>query len=160
MFNYAIVIASDTRSTGQKQDFCIDQIKEMLKEPDYNCIYENIVADEIDQLKEEFIKLSDDKNVNLIISSGGTGLAKRDITPEATKEVIDKEVPGISMAMALASKEKTPMWMLSRATSGIRKDSLIINLPGSPKAVKECLEAILPALYHGLEILNGSVGQH
>ncbi|MDO5026442.1 MAG: MogA/MoaB family molybdenum cofactor biosynthesis protein [Tissierellia bacterium] len=160
MFNYAIIIASDTRSKGENKDLCADKIKSILKDSDYNLVYQNIIADEIEDLKAELIALSDEKKVNLIITSGGTGLAKRDVTPDATLAVIDRQVPGISMAMALASREKTPMWMLSRAVSGIRKETLIINLPGSPKAVEECLQAVLPGLYHGLEIINRIVKQH
>ncbi len=160
MFNYAIVIASDSRSGGEKEDLCAQEIKELLDDDKYTCVYENIVPDDISVLKDEMMMLADEKKVNLIITSGGTGLAPRDNTPEATKAVISKEIPGIAMAMALASKEKTPYWMLSRATSGIRGKTLIINLPGSPKAVRECLEAVLPALYHGLEILNAVITQH
>lgn len=160
MFNYAVIVASDSRSSGENKDHCIDKIKSMLEKSKYECVYENIVPDEKEILKAELIKLSDEMKVNLIITSGGTGLSPRDVTPDATLEVIDKEVPGISMAMALASKEKTPMWMLSRAAAGIRKATLIINLPGSPKAVAECLDAVLPGLYHGLEIINGVVTQH
>lgn len=160
MFNYAIVIASDSRSTGDKQDLCSQEIKKLMDTGQYSCIYESIIPDDLEGLKAEMMMLADEKQVDLIITSGGTGLSPRDNTPEATKAIISKEVPGIAMAMALASKEKTHNWMLSRATSGIRGKTLIINLPGSPKAVRECLEAVLPALYHGLEILNQVVTDH
>lgn len=160
MFNYAIVIASDTRSSGENKDLCTHTIQKILKEPHYQCVYENILPDDKDRLKEELIHLADQEKVNLVITSGGTGLAPRDVTPDATLEVIHRQVPGISMAMLLASKEKTPMWMLSRAVAGVRNQTLIINLPGSPKAVEECLTAILQALFHGLEIINNIVKQH
>jgi molybdenum cofactor synthesis domain-containing protein len=103
--------------------------------------------------------MCDTQRLNLVLTSGGTGFGPRDNTPEATKAVIEREVPGIPEIMRWESVKKTPRAMLSRAVAGIRKQTLIINLPGSPKAVRECLEVILPALTHGLEILNGQTGE-
>jgi molybdenum cofactor synthesis domain-containing protein len=106
-------------------------------------------------LKKEFIYMSDELKVNLILSTGGTGFSQRDITPEATKEIIDREAPGICEAIRMYSLQITKRAMLSRAVSGIRKDTLIVNLPGSPKACKEALDFILDELKHGIDILIG-----
>lgn len=158
-FNYGIIIASDSRSTGEKQDLCIDAIKASL--PDlYHFVDSVIVPDDVDALIEAMESFADNPEIDLIWTSGGTGFSARDNTPEATKAVIQKETPGLSEAIRLFSKEKTDHWMLSRAVSGICNNSLIINLPGSPKAVKESIEAVLPALGHGLEIMTGTFTQH
>lgn len=158
-YSYAVIIASDTRSRGENKDLCIDACKNKMPE-NYDLIYSNIVPDDIENLKDELIKVCDEIKANLVFTSGGTGFSKRDVSPEATNEVIERFTPGISEAIRLYSKEKTDRWMLSRAVSGIRKDTLIINLPGSPKAVVESIEAILPSLSHGLDILLGYSGQH
>lgn len=114
----------------------------------------HVVPDEPEILKELMIKLSDVEKVDLILTTGGTGLSPRDNTPEATLAVIDREVPGLAEAMRLESLKKTSRAMLSRAVAGVRRQTLIINLPGSTKGVRECLEVILPVLPHGLEILS------
>lgn len=158
-YNYAIIIASDTRSSGENEDLCIGECKKIMPK-NYNLVHSNIIADEIDTLKKELIKVCDIIKPALVFTSGGTGFSKRDVTPEATREVVERFTPGISEAIRLYSKEKTNRWMLSRAISGIRKDTLIINLPGSPKAVRESIEAILPSLSHGLDILLGYSGEH
>ena len=106
------------------------------------------------------MQLADEVKVDLVLTTGGTGLSPRDVTPEATAEVIDKEVPGLAEAMRAESLQKTPAAMISRATAGIRKRTLIINLPGSPKGAKECLEVVLPALPNGVEVMRGEVGDH
>jgi molybdenum cofactor synthesis domain-containing protein len=117
-----------------------------------------IVPDEQDEIRAALIDWSDE-GLELILTTGGTGFSPRDWTPEATKAVIDRETPGIPEAMRRAGMEKTPMAMLSRATAGIRKRTLIVNLPGSEKAVRESLDAILPALPHGVEILKGTASE-
>ena len=114
-----------------------------------------IVPDEKDQIKEALIDFADKKNFPLIITTGGTGVSPRDVTPDATLDVIDKEVPGMAEAMRRASAAITPHAMISRAVVGIRGRSLIINLPGSPKAVRENLAVILPALPHAVEKIKG-----
>lgn len=157
-YDYAVVIASDTRSSGENQDKCIDVFREVMPE-NYKLVYTNIVPDDKEKIKEELIRLSD-KKIPLIFTSGGTGFSKRDVTPEASKEVFDREARSISDAIRLYSKEITNAWMLSRATSGIRKDSLIINLPGSPKAVKESIYAIITSLGHGLDVLTNERWDH
>ncbi|MDD7044004.1 MAG: bifunctional molybdenum cofactor biosynthesis protein MoaC/MoaB [Peptoniphilaceae bacterium] len=158
IYDYAVVIASDTRSSGENQDKCINVFREVMPD-NYNLVYTNIVPDEKEVIKDELIKLSD-KNIPLIFTSGGTGFSKRDVTPEASREVFDREAESISDAIRLYSKKITNTWMLSRATSGIRKKSLIINLPGSPKAVKESIYAIITSLGHGLDVLTNERWEH
>ena len=117
-------------------------------------VHYELISDDFEGIKNSLIRVCD-QNISLVLTTGGTGLSKRDNTPEATKAVIEKEVQGISEAMRYHSLQITPRAMLSRGVSGIRQNSLIINLPGSPKAVRENLEYIIPSLRHGLEILRG-----
>ncbi len=117
-----------------------------------------VVPDDRRLISETLQRWCDDLRLDLILTTGGTGFAARDITPEATKDIIDREVPGLVEAMRAASAKHTPHAMLSRAIAGIRGSTLVVNLPGSPKAAKENLEVILPALPHGIEILRGSPG--
>jgi len=118
-----------------------------------------VVPDDLDLLKEAMINMSDKEKVALIFTSGGTGFSSRDNTPEATLAVIHKQAPGLAEAMRAESLKKTNRAMLSRAVAGIRNSTLIINMPGSVKAVRECLAVIMPALPHGLEILTGRGGE-
>jgi molybdopterin adenylyltransferase len=118
------------------------------------------VPDEHELIAARLIAWADGGKVDIILTTGGTGLGRRDITPEATLAVIDRNVPGIAEAMRVKSIEATPTAMLSRAVAGLRGPCLIINLPGSPKAVRECLEAVLPALPHAVEIMRGTVTEH
>ncbi|MGO3017520.1 MAG: bifunctional molybdenum cofactor biosynthesis protein MoaC/MoaB [Anaerococcus sp.] len=159
IYDYAVIVASDTRSSGENKDLSVDAFKESMPE-NYKLVYSKIIPDNIEDIKNELIYLADERKIPLIFTSGGTGFSKRDVTPEATELVIEKSASSISDAIRLYSKEKTNKWMLSRSTSGIRKNSLIINLPGSPKAVKESIFAILPSLSHGLDILSGDFKQH
>ncbi len=154
IYNYAIIIASDKGYTGERKDLCVDTIKSIVTE-DFNLVSSIILPDERNMLKDEMIKLADEHNVDLILTSGGTGFSKRDVTVEATLDVILKETPGISEAMRVHSLGITKKAMLSRATSGIRNNTLIINLPGSPKAVSETLTYILEPVKHGIDILKG-----
>jgi molybdenum cofactor synthesis domain-containing protein len=159
MFTVGILIASDKASEGKRQDQSGAVITEIIKNLGWKVVSYLVVADDTAQIKNALLSMCDEQKINLILTSGGTGFGPRDNTPEATKAVIEREVPGIPEVMRRESMEKTPRAMLSRAVAGIRKQTLIINLPGSPKAVRECLEAILPALTHGLEILNGQTGE-
>lgn len=149
-----IVVASDKGSRGERVDRSGELIREMMEAEGYKVIEKLVVADEMDILKKTFLHLADEKKCHLILSTGGTGFSPRDVTPEATLAVIERETPGIPEAMRQASLEITPKAMLSRGRAGIRGRTLIINLPGSPKAVKENLEVALQALQHGLDILN------
>ncbi|MSS77765.1 MogA/MoaB family molybdenum cofactor biosynthesis protein [Anaerococcus sp. AGMB00486] len=158
VYKYAFIVLSDSRSGGEKKDKCKDALLDSM-DKDYKMEYFNIIPDDKEKILDELKKLVD-KNIPLILTSGGTGFSKRDNTPEATKELIEKNTPGISEAIRFYSKEITPMWALSRAVSGIAKNSLIINLPGSPKAVSEAIDAIRPFLGHGLDILKGDFTDH
>lgn len=157
-YEYAFVIMSDTRSSGEKKDKCVQACLKAMPE-NFKMVYKSIISDDIDKIEEE-LRFLVEKNIPLILTSGGTGFSKRDNTPEATLRVINRQTPGISEAIRLFSREKTPNFALSRAVSGIAENSLIINLPGSPKAVIESIEAILFFLQHGLDILRGDFKQH
>lgn len=155
MIKTAIVTISDKGSRGERVDGTGPAIRELIEKKGYAVEYYNMIPDEIDIIEKELIRLCDETAVNLILTNGGTGFAKRDVTPEATMRVIDKHVPGIGEVMRMKSLAITPRAMLSRATAGIRRDTLIVNLPGSPRAAVENLEFILDGLQHGIEILLG-----
>lgn len=155
MFNAAILIASDKGSRGERQDTSGDVIQQFLSDNGYTLVERLIVPDEPALISQELIRLSDDLGCDLILTSGGTGLSPRDWTPEATLAVIHRQVPGIPEALRAASLAITPRAMLSRAIAGVRGQTLIINLPGSPKAVSENLATLAGSLEHGLEILTG-----
>lgn len=156
MFKVGIITASDKGSKGEREDKSGLVIRQIVENKDYTVEKHIILADDLDILASEMIHMSDDLKLDLILTTGGTGLSKRDVTPEATLQVIDKLVPGIPEAMRSFSLSLTKRAMLSRATSGVRKDTtLIINLPGSPKAVEETLSYIIESVHHGLEIMTG-----
>lgn len=154
MYTAAIITVSDRASRGEYEDGTGPVLVRMLNETGYEVTETTVIPDERVQIEAEFIRLAE-KHTALILSAGGTGFAPRDVTPEATLAVCDKLVPGIPEAMRAASMRITPRGMLSRAAAGIRDRSLIVNLPGSPKGAKENLEAVLPALAHGIAILQG-----
>ena len=157
-FTAAWITLSDKGAAGKREDKSGPLIGEMLKEAGYNVVEGILIPDEPEMLKQQLIRLADQRQVNVIFTTGGTGFSKRDLTPEATEEVCERMTPGISEAIRAYSMTKTPTAMLSRAASGIRGETLIINLPGSPKAVRECLEFLMHPLEHGLEILLGRTG--
>lgn len=150
-----IITVSDKGSKGLREDTSGPLIKEMLKTIGCEVIEYTIVPDERDIISKEIVKMSELK-LNFIFTTGGTGFSKRDVTPEATLDVIEREIPGIPEALRYYSLKITPKAMLSRARSGIIKDSIVVNLPGSKKAVKENLECLLPVLDHATGILLGS----
>lgn len=156
MLKASILTISDKGFIGEREDITGKIIKEMLKKNGYQVSYYKIIPDDIDKIADELIKNSDELKVDLILTNGGTGFSKRDVTPEATKQVIQKEVPGISEAMRIKSMEVTPKAILSREISGIRNSTLIINLPGSPKGASENLHVVMPVLKHGIDILKGN----
>jgi len=155
MIKVGILTISDKGSRGEREDLSGKTIKDIIVRIEGTVEYYKIIPDEKEMIKEELIKAVDKLNLDLILTTGGTGLGKRDVTPEATLAIIEKEVPGISEIIRSESFKKTNRAILSRAVAGIRKESLIINLPGSPKGVRESLEIILEALPHGIEILKG-----
>ncbi len=158
MYKIGIITVSDKGSRGEREDRSGPAIQEMVKSLGKVTSYQ-VLPDDLDILIEALVNLSDKEKVDLIFTSGGTGLSARDNTPEATLAVIDRKVPGLAEAMRMESMKKTNRAMLSRAVSGLRNRTLIVNLPGSIKAVRECLDVIMPALPHGLEILTGRGGE-
>lgn len=155
MITAAILTLSDKGSKGEREDLAGPLIREMIAGIGATVEYYEILPDEKDLIKEKLMDYS--KKVDLVLTTGGTGLSPRDVTPEATFEVIDKEVPGIAETMRSAGLEKTKLAMLSRAVAGVRGQALIINMPGSPKAVKEGLEAIMEVLPHAIEKIKGDL---
>ena len=151
---FAIVCISDRCSVGACQDKSGPLIKELVA-PLGKTVEYILVPDEKQEIEKALIYLCDDVKADVVLTTGGTGFAPRDITPEVTKAVMEREAPGIAEAIRMKSLQITPKAMLSRAVSGIRGKSLIINLPGSPKAVKESLEFVLPVLPHAVEVLSG-----
>jgi len=159
MFTVGILTISDKGSRGERQDKSGEAIREILSSLDVSIINYDIVPDEKELIAQELISWADENNLDVILTTGGTGLTPRDVTPEATLAVVDRIVPGFAEAMRTESLKKTPMAMLSRAVVGARGKCLIINLPGSPKAVRECLQVILPVLPHAVETLKGQAGE-
>ena len=155
MFTVGIITSSDKGYRGEREDKSGQVIEEIVSQNGFKVIKKVVLPDEKDLLEKEMINMCDNLNVNLLLTTGGTGFSKRDITPEATKSVIEREALGIVDAIRFYSLQITKRAMLSRATSGIRQNTLIINLPGSPKACKEALDFVLDDVKHGIEILLG-----
>lgn len=157
---YAVLTISDKGSRGEREDRSGVVIQEVVASLGGEVIAYEIVPDDTDQIQERLVTWSDHLKADVILSTGGTGLAPRDVTPTATLEVLDYEVPGLPEVMRAESLKKTANAMLSRMVAGVRGRTLIVNLPGSPKAVQECLDAIKAALPHAVETLRGEVGDH
>jgi len=155
MFTAGIITVSDKGSQGKREDLSGPAIAEILVSAAIEVKQTLIIPDEKDQIREAIINFADVEKLDLILTTGGTGVSPRDLTPDATLKVIDKEVPGMAEAMRHQSMLITPHAMISRAVAGIRGRSLIINLPGSPKGAKENLNVILPALKHAIEKIKG-----
>ena len=151
----AIITASDSGYRGEREDLSGPAIKEILEREGYEVISMDILPDDQVMLAGKLQEIADSEKAELILTTGGTGFSERDVTPEATEEVIERKVPGIPEAIRAYSMTITKRAMLSRAPAGIRGKTLSVNLPGSPKAVRESLEYIIDALAHGLEILSG-----
>lgn len=156
MYKAGIITCSDKGSQGLRADESGRIIKEILENSGFELCKYIILPDDRYKIADQFKYMADELKLNLILTTGGTGFSKRDVTPEATKDVIEKETPGITEAIRSFSLNITKRAMLSRATAGIRGSCLIINLPGSPKAVREALEYIIETLVHALDILTGA----
>ncbi|MBR6881147.1 MAG: MOSC domain-containing protein [Clostridiales bacterium] len=154
-YSAAVLTASDRSYEGKREDLSGPAIREILVQRGYRITDTVLVSDDRDMIERELKRICDEGKTDVIFTTGGTGFSPRDNMPEATKAIADKDVPGISEAIRSMSMKITPNAMLSRAVSVIRGKTLIINLPGSPKAVKECLEFVLPPLSHGLGIMRG-----
>ena len=153
-YTAAVITVSDMASRGQRIDTSGPAVKKILEEAGFAVVYTSVVTDEQDQIQAELIACADEKNISLIMTTGGTGFSPRDVTPEATLAVIERETRGIPEAMRWASLQITPRGCLSRSAAGIRGGSLIVNLPGSEKAAKENLLAVIEAICHGMDMLS------
>ncbi|HEY6487045.1 MAG TPA: MogA/MoaB family molybdenum cofactor biosynthesis protein [Candidatus Cybelea sp.] len=149
----ALIVLSDRAASGKRTDTCIALMKERLGGA-YQIVHERVMPDEPAALQAELIDLADAKKADLVLTSGGTGLTSRDRTPQATAAILDYEVPGIPEAIRMVSFANVKTAILSRALAGVRLRTLIVNLPGSPKAVAEALDIVLPVIPHALELLN------
>src|ERR1044071_5832565 len=158
---HAVVItASDACSHGEREDKSGEALVEMLTEMGAHIVAKEILADDLEPLADKIRSYADRPDVNLIITTGGTGFGLRDNTPEATRSVIERDAPGLAEAMRIQTLKNTPMAMISRGVSGIRSGTLIINLPGSPKAVRESFDVIRPVLNHAIALLAGESHVH
>lgn len=157
MYKVGVLTLSDKGSRGEREDVSGQVIRELVVDISGEVVLYDVIPDDFQLIKQTLCQWADVERVNLILTTGGTGLSPRDVTPNATLEVIEYEVPGIAETMRRESLKQTPRAMLSRAVAGVRGRTLIINLPGSPKGVRECLEVILEALPHGLDLLQGQV---
>jgi molybdenum cofactor synthesis domain-containing protein len=151
----AVITVSDKGSRGEREDLSGQAIIEILGKIDVEVSEYRVIPDSEEEIKVLLLEFADGRSYDLIITTGGTGVSPRDVTPDATLKVIEKEIPGIAEAMRHASTAVTPHAMISRAVAGIRKRSLIINLPGSPRGVRENLSVVLPALRHAIEKIKG-----
>ncbi|NLL56232.1 MAG: MogA/MoaB family molybdenum cofactor biosynthesis protein [Clostridiales bacterium] len=157
-YKAAIITLSDSRYLGENKDLSKEVISNILQESNFEVVSYTILPDDFGKLKKELINQINN-NVNLVVTTGGTGLSPKDITPEATKAVIDREILGIMEAVRANGLKYTKRAMLTRGVCGIKEKTIILNLPGSPKACKENLEFVLPTLIHGIESLLGKVSE-
>ena len=154
-YKAAVITVSDGCSTGQRVDTSGPAVCEMLRDADYEVIYTVVIPDEREAIASALCQCADGLRCDLVITTGGTGLSPRDVTPEATRDVLEREIPAIPQAMLFESLKITPRAMLSHAAAGTRGSTLIVNLPGSEKAARENLRAVLGTLSHGLKMLHG-----
>ena len=155
-----VLTISDKGSAGLRADVSGQAIKDIVTAAFCEIARYDIVPDETPLISKRLQEWADEGKIDVILTTGGTGLGPRDVTPEATRSVIDKEVPGFAEIVRVKTFEKTPMSILSRAIAGVRKKCLIINMPGNPRAVREDLEIIMPAILHGVEIITGAYTEH
>jgi len=157
---FSILTVSDRSSRGERPDTSGPALAEIVQSQGWQVIKQEIVPDEIETIKEKFQSWSDSDETDVILATGGTGFAPRDVTPEATRAVVERLTPGLDEAMRSASLQITPHAMLSRSVSGVRKRTLIINLPGSPKGATENLQVVLPTLEHAIRLLRNEDAGH
>jgi molybdopterin adenylyltransferase len=160
MINAAVLTISDKCSRGEREDASGEVLREGIARIQGRTVEYECVPDEKDIIAARLASWADSGRVDVILTTGGTGLSARDVTPEATLSIIDREIPGIAEAMRRESAKKAPMAMLSRAVAGQRAKCLIINMPGSPKACRECMEVIAPVIAHAIDIIYGVVTEH
>src|SRR5436190_1215396 len=154
--NAVIITASDACSSGEREDKSGAALIELLTELGARIVAKEILSDDLEPLSDKLREYADRPDVNLILTTGGTGFGPRDNTPEATRRVIERDAPGLSEAIRIETLKNTPMAMISRGVSGIRSSTLIVNLPGSPKAVRESFAVIKPVLAHVIDLLSGN----
>ncbi|MBQ6426773.1 MAG: MogA/MoaB family molybdenum cofactor biosynthesis protein [Clostridia bacterium] len=157
-YTAAVITLSDKGFKGEREDLSGPAIREKLQENGYEVIESILLPDGIETLRRELMRISDEKKPDLILTTGGTGFAPRDVTPEATLQVADRLAPGIAEAIRAASMQITPRAMLSRGVSVIRGKTLIVNLPGSPKAVRESMEVFMDVIPHAIDLLRNTAG--
>src|SRR6185369_16121317 len=151
-----IITASDACSRGEREDKSGELLVQLLTDLGAHIVAREILSDDLEPLSDKLREYADRLDVNLILTTGGTGFGPRDHTPEATQKIIEREAPGVSEAMRIETLKNTPMAMITRGLSGIRSSTLIVNLPGSPKAVRESFEVIKPVLNHAIDLLGGN----
>jgi molybdopterin adenylyltransferase len=154
-----VITVSDQGYCGEREDESGKVIQEMVQAMGADVAFSTVVPDEQEEIKQALLKGSDEMRLDLIVTTGGTGVSPRDTTPDATRQVIEREIPGFAEAMRMEGLKKTPYAMISRAVCGVRGRTLICNLPGSPKAVREGLEVLLPAIPHTVAKLQGDPGE-
>jgi molybdopterin adenylyltransferase len=159
MIKVGVITVSDRGYRGEREDASGEVIREMVQGVGAEVAFSTIVPDEREEIKRALLQGADEIGLDLMVTTGGTGVSPRDVTPDATREVIEWEIPGFAEAMRMAGLKKTPHAMISRALCGVRGSTLIVNLPGSPKAVREGLEVILPAIPHTIAKLQGDPGE-
>jgi molybdopterin adenylyltransferase len=156
----AVVTISDKGYTGKQKDASGPLLAELLRKMGAKIVSQTIVPDEQAEIKQMLIQLADEAQVDLVVTTGGTGPAPRDVTPEATQAIIEREMPGLAEVLRFEGYRKTPLAVISRGVAGIRESTLIINLPGSPRAVREGMETLAPILPHAIKMLRGVDTKH
>jgi molybdopterin adenylyltransferase len=160
MINFGILTISDKGSRGERYDGSGAAIQDRVAILGGRVVRYDVIPDEVDIIRHRLVEWADAGDVDVILTTGGTGLGPRDVTPEATTPILDKLLPGIGEAMRIETFGKTPTAILSRAVAGVRKKCLVVNMPGSPNGVRECLEVIIPSIVHAVEIITGVVTEH